>query len=145
MRLTDIVLTEHGVINVLFAETERLICATESVELLRGYASLLKRVLLTHAQLEDTVLLPVIRNLAESRAGFLHDEHKEIKGAFAALEKLDDYETFSDRLWKIIATAREHFKREEWSITKLGQELDEEQLVKHGKRWAALRPTLLPI
>ena len=139
MLLTDIVLAEHGLFCRFFSEIDALINETEKAEDVQRYGQILAAMLITHAKLEDAILIPTLANLnLGPRAPLLHAEHEDIADGFRGLPDIGNYVECSAKLRGLMTAARAHFKKEEWLISKIAQGgIDQRILADGGARWVA--------
>ena len=141
MRITDALRGEHGVLYALFERVERPLPPTNGPAAVREQAALLAAALLSHARVEDTLLLPAMARSGDSAvAGAMAEEHESIARALAAAHEADDVEAARGQLLAAVEEARAHFAREERMIFPAAESmLGAAELEELGRRWAATR------
>jgi iron-sulfur cluster repair protein YtfE (RIC family) len=140
--MTDALLGEHGVLYAIFDYLEPLVAGTDDADELKQAVALLNRVLVSHAELENELLFPVLEK-SLGPAGplaVMRGEHEEIDGTLSSLASVDDPARLKQGLASVFSTARAHFAKEEQVLFPLAeQHLGEAALVDLGSRWGAGR------
>ncbi len=142
MKLTDALLGEHGVFYAFFDQIEAVTATATSVVQIREATVALAAVVLSHANLEEELLLPALEAhmgtigpLAVMRA-----EHDEIENALRQIEEAQDLDDGADCVARALRVLRDHFQKEEEVLFSIArQTLDEETQIRLGKAWAKAR------
>lgn len=142
IKITDAFLGEHGVFYALF---DRLVeeLPTDSIEVLRGKASLLTAALEPHARLEDELLFVTVEEEAGIGVGpveTMRAEHEAIEGVLQRAVAATEPAPAREMLLEVIHLARAHFLKEEEVAFPMAEEvLGAESLTRLGKEWARAR------
>ncbi|HLF56933.1 MAG TPA: hemerythrin domain-containing protein [Thermoanaerobaculia bacterium] len=147
MKITDALYGEHGTLYALFEHLERSAADWELADLLLA-GRLLETALLSHARIEDELLfsaldshLPVGGPVAVMRA-----EHDEIDAFLAGLREAQDESTARRNLVHAVATARDHFGKEEAVLFPLAEQvLGSAELERLAESWAERRGVAVAI
>jgi iron-sulfur cluster repair protein YtfE (RIC family) len=138
MKITQALYGEHGVFYSLFREIRRFADESDDVAELRGAATLLGRVLASHASLEDEVLFPAID--AGGPVGVMRVEHDQIDRLAEGLAVTQDLGELRHRLVELLDFTEAHFAKEEQVLFPMSEaRLPPEELERLGGQWAALR------
>ena len=148
MRITDALLGEHGVFYAMFDYVEQTTSRSENSEELKILADLLATTLLSHARLEDNLLLPAMEPEMGPRGPLLaaiRREHRDIEGTVTELMDLQGLAELKSRMLHLVRLARLHFKNEEQSFFAVALEvLGETRLNEFGSQWASARGVTIP-
>ncbi len=141
MKITDALRGEHGLLYAVFDRVERALPPTNAAAVVREQAAILAAALLSHARIEDQLLLPALAKKGDNpMAGAMAEEHESIAQALAAAHEADDVQAARGQLLAAVEEARAHFAREEQMIFPAAESLlGEAELVELGRRWAASR------
>lgn len=146
MKITDALLGEHGAFYAQFDRLEETIPHTTSVGEVREQAALLAAALVSHAQLEDTLLFERMRSAGgdEGLLSTMEAEHTEIAGLLTRAQGSQDVSAARDDLLEAVTLAREHFAKEEQIAFPLAESiLGAAGLTALGARWSARREVFL--
>lgn len=155
IQVTHAFLGEHAIFYALFDRLRTLVPKTDSVERIHDHASLLEAALLTHAELEERLLLhPLETDLtgpvqvmraehahieAELRT-ILSDQHREIGQAFTKLRTAVALPEARMQLLAVLDFARDHFAKEERILFPMSHAiLGADRLRQLGAEWASQR------
>jgi hypothetical protein len=148
MRITDALREEHKVFNVKFDELDQLVSRGPDLAQLRPKASLLAKGLLSHARMENDILLPLLQPfLGETGLlAMMKAQHEEIEGGLLGIlvrrvdeAELQDPEHARAAVKGILQIARQHLAMEDrmfWMAEKI---LGEGQLNELGQQFAERR------
>ena len=143
MKLTQALLGEHAVFGPLFDHLEDIVPQADCAGKVRALGALLAAPLASHAHLEDELLFRALESVMETRMGpvaVMRMEHEQIEGGLERLPGIDDVDSARRTLLHVVATARDHFAKEEQVLFPLAaQLLGEESLEALGRRWAEAR------
>ncbi len=146
MKITDALLGEHGAFYAQFDRLEETIPHTTSVGEVREQAALLAAALVSHAQLEDTLLFERMRSAGgdEGLLSTMEAEHTEIAGLLTRAQGSQDVSAARDDLLDAVTLARDHFAKEEQIAFPLAESiLGAAGLTALGARWSARREVFL--
>lgn len=142
MQITDALAAEHGVLYALFEHLETEL-ATASLEQIQVQAKMLAAAIASHAHLEDELLFAALEPHLGAAAGplaVMRSEHATIEGGLATLTRPADVGAARRLLREVIATAREHFAKEERILFPMAQAtLEPRILAAQGTRWSERR------
>jgi len=146
MKITDALLGEHGAFYAQFDRLEETLPATTSVGEVREQAALLAAALVSHAQLEDTLLFERMRAAGgdEGLLNTMEAEHTAIAGLLTRAQGSQDVAVAREELLEAVAQARDHFAKEEQIAFPLAENLlGAAGLTALGARWSARREVFL--
>lgn len=146
MKITDALLGEHGAFYAQFDRLEETIPHTTSVGEVREQAALLAAALVSHAQLEDTLLFERMRAAGgdEGLLSTMEAEHTEIAGLLTRAQGSQDVSVAREELLEAVTLARDHFAKEEQIAFPLAESLlGAAGLTALGARWSARREVFL--
>jgi hemerythrin-like domain-containing protein len=146
MKITDALLGEHGAFYAQFDRLEETIPHTSSVGEVREQAALLAAALVSHAQLEDTLLFDRMRAAGgdEGLLSTMEAEHSEIAGLLTRAQGSQDVSVAREELLEAVSLARDHFSKEEQIAFPLAESiLGAAGLTVLGARWSARREVFL--
>lgn len=142
MKLTDLLMGEHGIFYAMFDEFEST-AAESSLESLRAQVRLLTASLVSHAHLEDAALFTAVEPHMGSGCGpvsVMRMEHEEIERGLEALPTVASVEETRALLLHVIAVARSHFAKEERILFPMAEELLGEQTLRAlSEKWVEAR------
>lgn len=141
MTITQSLQGEHGAINALlnFIEHRAPDASTEQLGLLAG---VLSAILLSHADIEDELLVPKIRPFLPPPPGGpgAPTDHQVIAGLLHKTEETSDGATRRRLLLETVAETRKHFTKEETKIFPITErELSVETQRALANEWAQRR------
>ncbi len=146
MKITDALLGEHGAFYAQFDRLEETLPHTTSVGEIREQAALLAAALVSHAQLEDTLLFERMRAAGgdEGLLSTMEAEHTEIAGMLTRAQGSKEVSVAREELLEAVALARDHFAKEEQIAFPLAENiLGAVGLTALGARWSARREVFL--
>ena len=146
MKLTDALLGEHAVFYELFDFVRDIITKSDDLTVLRSAITVLERLLVSHAQIEEDLLFPALDpHLGEmGPLTVMRAEHREINDLLEAVGRAGDVEAVKSIISRLLNVAREHFHKEEQVLFAMaGQFLNEEDLTNLGDEWAASRNVII--
>jgi hemerythrin-like domain-containing protein len=136
IKITDALVGEHG---PLYAQLDRLEAAAGgSVDAIRSCALLLAAGLVSHAQLEDTLLFAALeqRTGRDSLLEGMYEDHEQVDAFLAELARVEDPEQARMLVARLVGLARNHFSKEEKAVFPLAEQtLGESELVRLGEEW----------
>ena len=142
MKLTDGLLGEHALFYALIDRVEQLTGEAKELPELRAAASLLERAVVTHARLEEELLLAALEEKGHvgGPMAIMRAEHEEIHGMVTALPGLKTLDEVKEALASLLEMLRNHFRNEEAFLFPLSEGLlGEGALTELGARWAVER------
>ncbi len=141
MKITDALRGEHAILYAVFDRVERALPPTNAAAVVREQAAILAAALLSHAKIEDQLLLPALARSGDNVvAGAMAEEHESIAQALAAAHEADDVQAARGQLLAAVEEARAHFAREEQMLFPSAEaQLGRAQLEELGRRWAVAR------
>jgi len=142
MKITDALLGEHGAFYAQFDRIEETLPHTTSAGEVREQAALLAAALISHAQLEDTLLFERMRSAGgdEGLLSTMEAEHTEIAGLLTRAQGSQDVSAARDDLLEAVALARDHFAKEEQVAFPMAESIiGAAGLTALGARWSARR------
>lgn len=146
MKLTDALLGEHAVIYELFDFVRDTITKSDDLTVLRSAITVLERLLVSHAQIEEDLLFPALDpHLGEmGPLTVMRAEHREIHDLLEAVGRAGDVEAVKSIISRLLNVAREHFHKEEQVLFAMARQfLNEEDLTNLGDEWAASRNVII--
>lgn len=142
MKLTDGLMGEHALFYALIDRVEQLTGEAKELPELRGVASLLERAVISHARLEEELLLAALeeKGHAGGPMAIMRAEHAEIAEMVAALPGFKTLSEVKEALTSLLGVLRNHFRNEEAFLFPLSEGLlGESALTELGARWAVER------
>jgi len=142
MKITDALRGEHAVMYELFEYVRDTAKNTDDVEEIHGAVSVLERLLLSHAQVEEELLFPRLEpHLGEmGPLAVMISEHRGLEDFIKAAKQETDAGALKSVIDQLLDLAYGHFQKEEGVLFGLAQQfLDEAALTGLGDEWAARR------
>lgn len=143
MRITDVLLGEHGVFYAQFDYLERTVPGALSLPQVQAQAAMLAAALLPHAKVEDDILFAAVEQRLGEQAGpttAMRSDHHYIESALERAAQAHSLSEAQEGLLRAIDIARDHFWKEEQIVFQLADnELGEDALNDLGAQWAAQR------
>ncbi len=142
MKLTDALSGEHAVLYDLFDYVRQTVANADDLQDALGAVSVLDRLLLSHAELEEDLLFPQLEpHLGEmGPLGVMRAEHLGIGEFIEAAKQESDLRALKSVINQLLDYAHDHFQKEEMMLFAMAQQfLDEATLTSLGDEWAALR------
>ena len=142
MKLTDALLGEHGLFYTLFEHVNRVVATSKETGEIRSVISVLEKLLLSHAKIEEEILFPNLepRLGPMGPLGVMRAEHREIDQFFETVKEVEDIDDLKAALGDFLDLVHDHFQKEEMALFPMAQQvLDEETLTRLGDDWAASR------
>ena len=133
--ITETLIAEHGVFTDLFTHIEGLLPDLKTLAEVRLLATLVERLLQSHAEAEGNLAYLALDHVLEDKGHIdrLHQDHQEIDASLARAQTSPSLEEARRLLRTAIAASREHFRREERSVFPLlEQALEAETLAALG-------------
>ncbi|HZH91574.1 MAG TPA: hemerythrin domain-containing protein [Pyrinomonadaceae bacterium] len=133
----ELLKNDHAKVSTLF---DRIEPATDATTRQQLFAQL-KQELELHAHIEETILYPVLKGIAETRdtteEGY--EEHQEVKDLLSELEATPaDGEEWSDLIVELRENVEHHVEEEEGEMFTMAREvLSEQQINDIGARMSA--------
>jgi iron-sulfur cluster repair protein YtfE (RIC family) len=113
-----------------------------SVAQLQETTLVLRTAILSHSELEDELLIPILEPHmgTEGPLAVMRAEHDEIKSALQQLEEARNLEDGVDCVARVLSLLRDHFQKEEEILFSVARQvLDDETQIRLGKAWAEAR------
>ncbi len=142
MKLTDALLGEHAVIYDLFDYVRDRIGKSDGLDDIQAAVSVLDKLLLNHAEIEETLLFPNLEpHLGQQGPlAVMRAEHEEIIALIGAAKKESDVGALKSIIGQLLDLAHGHFEKEEGALFPMARQfLDEETLTALGEQWATNR------
>ena len=142
MKLTDALLGEHGLLYALFDHARDTALKSDDAAAVRETVAVLERLLLSHAEIEETMLFPRLDpHLGEmGPLAVMRDEHREIDALLEAARGEEDVGRARALVRDLLDIAVEHFRKEEMVLFPMaGELLGDAALRELGDDWANAR------
>ena len=142
MKITDALRGEHGVLYVLFEDVRETINASDNIDVIGKSISTLDKALLSHAEIEDTILFPALEQHIGGMGPLemMRAEHQGVDELVAAARVEQDVAALKSQAKQLIDLAFGHFQKEENALFAMAEQfLSEEELSALGDQWAAKR------
>ncbi len=142
MKLTDALLGEHGVIYDLFGYVRDRIEDNDDPNDIQAAVSVLEKLLLNHAEIEETLLFPNLEpHLGQAGPlAMMRAEHEEITELLGDAKGETDVGALKSIIGELLDLADGHFEKEEGALFPMARKfLDEAALTDLGDQWAASR------
>lgn len=140
MRITDAFLGEHGLFYGLFGEISTAMLGPKcEIETL---ARALSALVVTHAQLEEEILFPALREHIGPMGPIevMEMEHRQIEELLETIPHTKDTLETQQLVQELIDICVGHFAKEEGVLFPLAnQVLDQDELERLGRLWAERR------
>jgi len=138
--VTDLLRGEHGALYALFDAIGQLLDAGDDPARARLACELLRPVLASHAGLEDGLLLQGLEGAEPGPLAAMQEEHRGIERLLEEIGREEGDVRVRELLEELLATARDHFEREEWAAFPYAESrIEEASLRRLGADWAARR------
>ncbi len=142
MKLTDALLGEHAVIYDLFAYVRDRIGNTGDLGDIQAAVSVLDRLLVNHAEVEEALLFPNLEpHLGQAGPlAMMRAEHEGIIELLGAAKGETDVDALKTIIGQLLDLSYGHFEKEEGALFPMARQfLDEETLTALGDQWAESR------
>jgi hemerythrin-like domain-containing protein len=142
MKITDALRGEHGVLYAQFDRLEEELPHVATAAEVREQAALLASALISHARIEDELLFNRMLGAGADPGllGAMAEDHAQITDRLARAQGTNDVESARMELLEAVATARDHFAKEERLAFPLAESmLDTKALEALGAAWAGRR------
>jgi hemerythrin-like domain-containing protein len=142
MKLTHGLLGEHALFYVLMERFEGLLDEAKDIGQLRGAADLLGAAVVSHAELEDQLLLSALEKTGQTAGPVtvMRSEHGEIEQLVRRIPAAGSLDAAREAGRALSAMLRDHFGKEEQVLFPMSEAaLGEEKLEELGARWASSR------
>lgn len=142
MKLTDALLGEHAILYELFAYLDETISNSDDPRHIRGAVSVLERLLVSHARIEEDLLFPRLEpHLGEmGPLAVMRAEHSRIDGLLDAARQEQDVAALKSLIGELLTLAYGHFQKEESVLFGMAERsLGAAVLTEMGGQWAATR------
>jgi hemerythrin-like domain-containing protein len=137
MTIVQALLGEHGAMYPLFDLIEAK-APSENIDELRQKVSCLQSILISHAELEETVLRPAIAQHLPPPDG--PTDHDIIRRGLERVMEAGSEEEARRQLLETMSFTRKHFRKEETILFNIAErELSSDAQAKLGAEWAARR------
>ena len=136
--ITQALSAEHQMFRGVFDEIEKALPGFNRLEEVRRAARLVEGLLLSHAGVEEELLLLAEDHFPEDPRRYDHcrKEHQEIDGQLTRVRSTREIARARNLLRAALAASRKHFKREERSVFPLIEKtIKPETLTKLGTVW----------
>ncbi len=142
MKLTHALLGEHGVLYALLDHLGSGALKRAGADAWIASLQMLEAALISHAQLEDTLLFPELakHGLEQGPLPVMRAEHTEIERLLAAALVAPTPALAADLVAGMVELTMEHFHKEEQVLFPMAEQLlGEPLLLELGARWAKER------
>ncbi|MCZ7584772.1 MAG: hemerythrin domain-containing protein [Deltaproteobacteria bacterium] len=147
MKITDALLGEHGLFYAQFDLIEARLTEGAGGENIRGEAAALGAALVSHARIENEILLGALEPHLGRGSGpvaVMRDDHEQIEGLFEGFPETASADEIRRHLLHAIRFARDHFAKEERALFPMAHEiLGDDVLHAMGRAWADARRVTL--
>ncbi|MDH3231627.1 MAG: hemerythrin domain-containing protein [Alphaproteobacteria bacterium] len=146
MKLTDALRGEHAVLYDVFAYLDETMRNTDDMQDIRGAVSVVERLLLSHARIEEDLLFPRLEpHLGEmGPLAVMRAEHGRIDGLLDAARQEDDVAALKSLIGELLTLAYGHFQKEESVLFDMAERfLGAATLTELGGQWAAARNVIV--
>jgi iron-sulfur cluster repair protein YtfE (RIC family) len=136
--ITRALSAEHQMFAAVFAQVEELLPGLNRLAEVRRLARLVEGLLLSHAQVEDDLLMLARDHGAEDKRCYdrCHHEHQEIDSQLTRVHSAPNIARARKLLGGAMAASRKHFKHEERKVFPLLEKgMKPEALTKLGTVW----------
>jgi iron-sulfur cluster repair protein YtfE (RIC family) len=142
MKLTDGLLGEHALFHALLERFEGVVHEAHEVDELRAVSSVLGGAVITHAELEEKLLLGSLEAAGQAvgPVGVMRAEHTEIDDLLHGVATATSLDSAREGCLALLDLLREHFRKEEQVLFPMSEAvLGEEKLLALGESWASER------
>ena len=142
MKINDALLGEHAVFYALFTHLEQTVPNANAPDLVKSQGAVLASGLASHANLEEELLFKTLKKQIGSGGplAVMRMEHEEIEQSPECLPGVKELDQARELLLHVVATAREHFAKEENILFPLAsQTLSHDTMTDLSTQWAAHR------
>ena len=142
MKITDALLGEHAVLYELFNYMRDTALESDDVREVRAAVSVLERLLLAHARIEEELLFPRLEpHLGQmGPLAVMRSEHRDIDSLLDAARQENDLGALKSLIGRLLALAHGHFQKEEQVLFAMTRRfLDDATLTALGNQWADSR------
>lgn len=145
MRIIDALLGEHGAFYAIFNDLERDLPGMQDAGNIRTAGATLAAALGSHAAIENEVLFPEIERRVgpDGPLAVMRYEHDKIEDGLARLARCAEAADARSLLLDILATARDHFAKEENVLFPLAAQVLGDDLERLGDAWAQRRGVMV--
>jgi hemerythrin-like domain-containing protein len=136
--ITQALSLEHKILWQVFDQIEKILSRSQSVPAVKALALMVEGLLSNHGESEINLAYSVLDHVLVERgaSSYLYQDHQELDGHFARIQRTNDPAKASGLLKKALAATREHFQREEKTVfPALKQTLQPETLWLLGNQW----------
>jgi regulator of cell morphogenesis and NO signaling len=143
MRITDVLLGEHGVFYAQFDYLQHAVRSAGNVAEVQSLAGMLDAALASHAAMENSLLFSALEPHLGAQSGplsVMRWEHDEIERIFNQLAQARSLKEAQQLVADVLQVARAHFVKEEQMLFPAAERtLGAATLADLGTRWAAQR------
>ncbi len=125
MKITEVLQAEHTVFHNLFDHMEHVLPALKTLAEVKGMARTLEFMLLSHARVEDELVINPLEHCLEQmgqRENF-HHEHEEIDGNLRRIQAVRSVAEARRLLQATVHYSRRHFVNEERIVFPLAEKV----------------------
>lgn len=145
MRITDVLLGEHGYIYMALDLVETRLGTDIDLDDIKASARVLDEQLSAHSELEDELLFGALDPRLAANIQELRKEHIGIERAFRGVCAARTRETAMNELKRTMELVRRHLAKEERVLFPAAhQVLTDSELRTAGGKWATLRGVYIP-
>ena len=149
MLITDALLGEHGVFQLLLHHIEQALPALDSTPALQHELAAFAFALEAHARLEDELLFTALEPHLGTQGGplvVIRMEHDQIVNLLGRIESATELEQARALAAQMLQVTHGHFQKEEQVLFRMARQLlGEEQLSALGAKWAQRRGPLIAL
>jgi len=143
MLITDALLGEHGVFQLLLHHIEQALPALDSTPALQHELAAFAFALEAHARLEDELLFTALEPHLGTQGGplaVMRMEHNQITDLLGRIQSAAELEQGRALATQVIEVCRAHFQKEEQVLFRMARQfLGEDELSALGAKWAQQR------
>ena len=146
MKITDILRAEHTVFHHMFDHVEAAAPRLGTLAEVRSLSQLVEKVMAPHSDTEDTLFIGPLEHCFEQigQRETFHHEHVLIEEAFARVRKARSLREAKRLLLGAIASAREHFDKEERIVFPMAERLLKSKTLSDlADEWSQRRAAML--
>jgi len=142
MKITDLLLGEHGLFSPLLEQVETLADKAETRDEIALAVELVRPAIESHALIEDELLFPALESqgFAPTPILVMRAEHREIERLIYGIPNAPDVDAARQGLLNLLELLSNHFRKEEQVLFPLAESiLSEQQQHELSERWRGRR------
>lgn len=142
MKITEVLIAEHGVFHGLFDYIERAVPRLKTLAEVKAVAGLLDATLDPHSRVEEELFIAPLDHCMDQmgQEQTFHGEHQEIEATLREIQKCRSAKTARKLLLDAVQACRRHFDKEERIVFPMGERLlKAKTLTALGSEWQKRR------